>query len=43
MDNNQIQNRIKEALALRGMKQVELSEKAKVNKGTLNHWTKRTR
>ena len=38
MENYERQNRIKEALQLRGMKQVELCEKAGVNKGALANW-----
>lgn len=40
MDNYERQNRIAEALSLRGMKQVELCEKANVKKSSLNHWIK---
>lgn len=31
-------NRIREALALRNMKQIELSEKTGIAKGTINNW-----
>lgn len=40
MDNFEKENRIAEALNLRGMKQVELCEKAQVKKSSLNHWIK---
>lgn len=33
-------NRISEALSIRGMKQVELCEKAGINKSALNNWIK---
>jgi transcriptional regulator with XRE-family HTH domain len=38
MENYERQNRIREALQLRSMKQVELCEKAGVNKSALNNW-----
>lgn len=38
MDNYERQNRIREALSIRNMKQVELCEKAGVKKSSLNHW-----
>lgn len=38
MDNYERQNRIREALNIRNMKQVELCEKAGVKKSSLNHW-----
>lgn len=34
----EIQNRIKEALSLRGMKQVELAEKSGLNQQKINPW-----
>lgn len=37
-DKYERQNRIREALRIRNMKQVELCEKAKVNKSALNSW-----
>ena len=40
MDNYEKENRIAEALEIRGMKQVELCEKAGVSKGALSHWIK---
>lgn len=40
MENYEKQNRIKEALALRGLKQVELCEKTGISKSSLNHWLK---
>ena len=33
-----MENRIKEALKIRNMKQVELSERTDINKGALNNW-----
>lgn len=38
MDNYERQNRIREALSIRNMKQVELCEKSGVKKSSLNHW-----
>lgn len=38
MTNFEKRNRIREALAIRDMKQVELAEKAGVPKGTINNW-----
>ena len=38
MDNLERENRISEALILRNMKQVELCEKAGINKSSLSHW-----
>lgn len=38
MDKYERQNRIREALGLRGMKQVELCERAGIKKSSLNNW-----
>ncbi len=38
MNNSTIRNRIREALQIRNMKQVELSEKTGIAKGTINNW-----
>lgn len=38
MTNYERKNRIREALAVRNMKQVELSEKTGIAKGTINNW-----
>ena len=38
MSNYERRNRIREALAIRNMKQVELAEKIGVPKGTINNW-----
>ena len=38
MDKYERQNRIREALALRGMKQVELCERTGIKKSSLNNW-----
>ena len=38
MENYEKRNRIREALAIRNMKQVELSEKTGIHKGTINNW-----
>lgn len=38
MDNYEKKNRIKEALQIRNMKQVELCEKTGIKKGSLNNW-----
>lgn len=38
MDNFEKRNRIREALSIRDMKQVELAEKAGIAKGTINNW-----
>lgn len=38
MDNYEKKNRIREALQLRNMKQVELCEKTGIKKGALNNW-----
>lgn len=39
MNNNyERKNRIREALAIRNMKQVELAEKSGIAKGTINNW-----
>ena len=37
-DNYEKRNRIREALALRNMKQVELAEKTGIVKGTISNW-----
>ena len=38
MEELLIRNRIREALQIRNMKQVELSEKTGIAKGTINNW-----
>lgn len=38
MESYERQNRIREALRIRNMKQVELCEKAKIKKSSLNNW-----
>ena len=38
MDNYERQNRIREALSLRGMKQVDLCERTGIKKSSLNNW-----
>lgn len=38
MDNLEKRNRIREALALRNMKQVELCEKTGIKKSSVNNW-----
>ena len=38
MGNYERQNRIKEALSIRNMKQVELCERAGIKKSSLNNW-----
>lgn len=38
MENYERRNRIREALVIRNMKQVELAEKVGVPKGTINNW-----
>ncbi len=38
MINSTIRNRIREALQIRNMKQVELAEKTGIAKGTINNW-----
>lgn len=38
MESFERKNRISEALTIRNMKQVELCEKAKVGKSSVNHW-----
>lgn len=38
MDNYEKRNRIREALALRNMKQVELCEKTGIKKSSVNNW-----
>lgn len=38
MDNYERKNRIREALSLRGMKQVELCERTGIKKSSLNNW-----
>lgn len=40
MDNYERENRIAEALALRGIKQIELCEKAGISRSALSHWIK---
>lgn len=38
MEENKRNNRISEALALRGMKKIELAEKTGISKATISHW-----
>jgi transcriptional regulator with XRE-family HTH domain len=38
MTNYEKKNRIKEALSIRGLRQVELVEKTGIAKGTINNW-----
>lgn len=38
MDKYERKNRIREALSIRGLKQVELAEKSNISKGTINNW-----
>jgi len=38
MESYERQNRVREALRIRGMKQVELCEKTKIKKSSLNNW-----
>ena len=38
MENNKRLNRIREALALRGMKKIDLAEKTGISKATISHW-----
>ena len=38
MDKYERKNRIREALSIRNMKQVELAEKTGIPKGTINNW-----
>lgn len=38
MEGYERKNRIKEALSIRNMKQVELAEKSGISKGTINNW-----
>lgn len=38
MDSYERKNRIREALSVRNMKQVELAEKSGIPKGTINNW-----
>ena len=38
MENYERLNRIREALTIRNMKQVELCEKTGINKGSVNNW-----
>lgn len=38
MENYERLNRIKEALVIRNMKQVELCERTGINKGSVNNW-----
>ena len=40
MDNYERNNRIDEALNIRGMKAVELAERTGLNKGSISHWIK---
>jgi transcriptional regulator with XRE-family HTH domain len=40
MSGYERKNRIKEALSIRNMKQVELAEKTGIAKGTINNWLK---
>lgn len=40
MDNYERENRIAEALEIRGIKQIELCEKAGVSRSALSHWIK---
>ena len=40
MESYEKQNRILEALTIRGLKQVELCEKTGISKSSLNHWAK---
>ena len=38
MDKYERKNRLREALSIRGLKQVELAEKSNISKGTINNW-----
>lgn len=38
MEERKIRNRISEALALRGMKKIDLAEKTGISKATISHW-----
>lgn len=38
MENYERKNRIREALEMRGMKQIELAEKSGIRRGTINNW-----
>ena len=38
MEDLKIRNRISEALALRGMKKIDLAEKTGISKATISHW-----
>lgn len=40
MDNYKRENRLREALSIRGMKQVELCEKTGIKKSSVNGWIK---
>lgn len=40
MENYERNNRIAEALNMRGMKQIELAEKTGISRGTINNWLK---
>ena len=40
MDNYERNNRVEEALNIRGMKAVELAERTGLNKGSISHWIK---
>lgn len=40
MENYERSNRIAAALELRGMKQIELAEKAGIRRGTISNWVK---
>lgn len=42
MDNYRKENRIREALSIRGMKQVELCEKTGIKKSSVNGWVKQS-
>lgn len=42
MNNYKRENRIREALSLRGMKQVELCEKTGIKKSSVNGWVKQS-
>lgn len=38
MENHERKNRIREALEMRGMKQIELAEKSGIRRGTISNW-----
>lgn len=38
MENYERKNRIRTALEMRGMKQIELAEKSGIRRGTINNW-----